>query len=185
MLNTKYIIQKDQQGQDQVFPNPEALGAAWFVKGFRFENDPASVMNALSNFNPRDTAVLFASDKSAVPATLAADSAGTIQLLYNDNDEVSYRSSSTAPRFAVFSEVFYNKGWKALIDGKETPIIRTNYVLRGLMIPAGQHQIQFIFHPASYYTGQTLTLIASIIILLALIAAAYFTFRSVQNKVPA
>lgn len=185
MLNTKYIIQKDQQGQDQVIPNPEALGAAWFVKGLRFENGPAAVMNALSNFNPRDTAVLFAADKAQVPATLASDSAGSIQLLYNNNDEVSYRSNAAAPGFAVFSEVFYNKGWKALIDGKESPIIRTNYVLRGLMVPAGQHQIQFVFHPASYYTGQTLTLVASIVILLALLAAAWFTFRPGRNAVPA
>ncbi len=185
MLNTKYVIQKDPQGQDQVIPNAEALGAAWFVKGFRFENGPAAVMKALNNFNPRDTAVLFAADKSQVPAALAADSAASIQLLYNDNDEAAYRSNSTSPGFAVFSEVFYSKGWKALIDGKETPIIRTNYVLRGLMVPAGQHQIQFVFQPASYYTGQTLTMIASILILLALAAAAYFTFRPVRNKAQA
>jgi hypothetical protein len=185
MLNTKYIIQKDQQGQDQVVPNTEALGAAWFVKGFRFENGPAAVMNALSNFNPRDTAVLFSTDKSQVPATLAADSASGIQFVYNNNDEVAYRSNSASPGFAVFSEVFYNKGWKALIDGKESPIIRTNYVLRGLTIPAGQHQIQFVFHPAAYYTGQTLTLIASIVILLTLMVAAYFTFRQKRSAAAA
>ncbi|RYY43008.1 MAG: hypothetical protein EOO06_20330 [Chitinophagaceae bacterium] len=182
MLNTKYIIQKDQQGADQVYPNPDALGAAWFVKAIRFENDPRSVMNALTNFSPRDTAILFAADKQKVPANLATDSTGTITLLNNDNDIVTYQSNSAAEGFAVFSEVYYDKGWKAYIDNKETPIIRTNYVLRGLVIPAGQHQIRFEFKPASFYTGQTITQIANIIILLALIAAAYFVYRNGRKK---
>lgn len=182
MLNTKYIIQKDQQGTDQVLPNPEALGAAWFVNGVRFENGPAAVMNALSNFSPRDTAILFAEDKNQVPANLGGDSTGTIRLLNNDNDVVLYRSNSTAPAFAVFSEIFYSKGWKAYIDGKESPIIRTNYVLRGLVVPAGQHEIKFEFRPASYYTGETIAQIACILILLALIAAAFHLYRSSRRE---
>ncbi|RYY42435.1 MAG: hypothetical protein EOO06_21190 [Chitinophagaceae bacterium] len=104
-------------------------------------------------------------------------------LLNNDNDVVTYQSNSAADGFAVFSEVYYDKGWKAYIDNKETPVIRTNYVLRGLVIPAGQHQIRFEFKPASFYTGQTITQIANIIILLALIAAAYFVYRNGRKKI--
>jgi uncharacterized membrane protein YfhO len=110
-----------------------------------------------------------------IPAS--SDSMQRIQLVRNDNDEVLYTSSSSTPGFAVFSEVFYNKGWKAYIDNKEAPIVRTNYVLRGLSIPAGQHQVRFEFHPASYYTGNTIALIASVLVFLALIAAAWFEFR--------
>ncbi|MDQ6609327.1 MAG: hypothetical protein M3Y85_05860, partial [Bacteroidota bacterium] len=129
MLNTKYIIQKDQQGKDQVFNNPDALGAAWFVKGIRYESTPQAVMNALSSFNPKDTAVLFTADQKQIGATsIAADSTGFIRLLKNDNDVIDYQSSSSTTGFAVFSEVFYEKGWKAYIDGKESPIIRTYYV---------------------------------------------------------
>ncbi|MDQ3276727.1 MAG: YfhO family protein, partial [Bacteroidota bacterium] len=185
MLNTKYIIQKDQQGQDQVIPNPNALGAAWFVRSVRFENGPKEVMNALSNFSPADTAVLFASNRAQVPANLQPDSAATIRLLSNENDVVTYQSSSTGTGFAVFSEVYYDKGWKAYIDGKETPVLRTNYVLRGLVVPAGQHTIKFEFHPSAFYTGQTLAQIACVLILLALLAAAYFVYRNNRRAVEA
>ncbi|RYZ56572.1 MAG: hypothetical protein EOO14_12170, partial [Chitinophagaceae bacterium] len=182
MLNTKYVIQKDAQGQDQVIPNPGNLGAAWFVSGIRYENGPREVMDALSNFSPADTAVLFAKDKSLLPAALQADSSASIRLLRNDNDVVTYQSNVAGNGFAVFSEIFYDKGWKAYIDEKETPIIRTNYVLRGLAVPAGQHTIRFEFHPTSFYTGQTITQIAAALILLALIAAAYYVYKSYRKK---
>lgn len=182
MLNTKYIIQRDAQGQEQVFSNPEALGAAWFVNGLRFENSAADVMAALSNFNPRDTAVLFAEDKGALNAA-PMDSAASIRLLYNNNDEAAYVSNAASAGFAVFSEIFYDKGWKAYIDGQEAPIIRTNYVLRGLSIPAGQHQIKFEFKPASYYTGNTISTIASLLIYVFLILAAWQWYKRRNNTV--
>ena len=181
MLNTKYIIQKDVQGVDQVYNNPDALGAAWFVKAVRFENGAAEVMNALSNFNPKDTAILFTADRNNVQAA-PVDSAAQVQLLYNRNDEVAYTSNATAPGFAVFSEIFYSKGWKAYIDGKEAPILRTNYVLRGLSIPAGQHQIKFEFKPASYYTGNTISTIASILVFIYLALAAWQWYKN-RNRV--
>lgn len=185
MLNTKYVIQKDQQGQDQVIPNPGNLGAAWFVNSVRFENGPREVMDALSNFSPADTAILFAKDKSLLPASLQVDSSATIRLLRNDNDVVTYQSNAAGTGFAVFSEIFYDKGWKAYIDEKETPIIRTNYVLRGLVVPAGQHTIRFEFRPTAFYTGQAITQIAAALILLALIAAAYFVYRNNRKQVVA
>jgi uncharacterized membrane protein YfhO len=77
--------------------------------------------------------------------------------------------------------VFYAKGWKAYIDGKETPIIRTNYILRGLSVPSGQHEIRFEFKPASYYTGNTVSLIASIVILLTLVLAGWQVYK--QNRI--
>ncbi|HEY1114499.1 MAG TPA: YfhO family protein [Chitinophagaceae bacterium] len=181
MLNTKYIITGDQQsGQPMAQQNPEALGAAWFVKGLRFAPDGIGVMNALDNFNPRDTAVLAVSDQNRTTAPAASDSTASITLVKHDNDQMIYRSSNTVNGFGVFSEIFYDRGWKAYIDGKETPIIRTNYVLRGLNIPAGQHEIRFDFRPASYYTGETIALIANIIIFLLLIAAAFQVYR--RNK---
>lgn len=181
MLNTKYIIQKDAQGVDQVYNNPDALGAAWFVKGVRFENGAAEVMNALSNFNPKDTAVLFAADRNNVSAG-AVDSAAQVQLLYNNNDEVAYMTNAATAGFAVFSEIFYSKGWKAYIDGKEAPIVRTNYVLRGLSVPAGNHQIKFQFKPASYYTGNTISTIASILVFVYLALAAWQLYKN-RNRI--
>jgi hypothetical protein len=181
MLNTKYIIFGDQQsGQPMAQQNPQALGAAWFVHAVRFAPDGIGVMNALDNFNPQDTAIVAQSDQSKVTIPAATDSAATIQLLRNTNDEVVYRSTNAANGFGVFSEIFYDRGWKAYIDNKETPIIRTNYVLRGLNIPAGQHEIRFEFKPVSYYTGETIALVASIIIWLLLLVAAFQIYR--HNK---
>ena len=84
---------------------------------------------------------------------------------------MTYHSTSSGPRFAVFSEVYYDRGWHAYVDGNEVPILRTNYVLRGLALPAGQHNIDFVFHPTSYFTGRVIQIVASII-LLALLAFA-------------
>lgn len=178
MLNTKYIITGDQQtGQPIAQQNPEALGAAWFVKSVRFAPDGIGVMNALDHFSPRDTAIIAVSDQNRVTPPAGSDSAATITLVRNTNDEVIYRSNNAANGFGVFSEIFYDRGWKAYIDNKETPIIRTNYVLRGLNIPAGQHEIRFVFHPASYYTGETVSLITNLVILLVLLVAAFQIYR--------
>jgi uncharacterized membrane protein YfhO len=176
------VIQADQQGKEQIITNPEALGHAWFVKAVRYENSPRNVMDALTSFNPRDTAILFASSQNLVQNIQPADSTANISLVFNDNDVALYKSNSTTNSFAVFSEVYYDKGWKAYIDGKETPIIRTNYVLRGIVVPAGQHDIKFEFRPGSYYTGETIAMVAGILIFLALIAAAFQLYRKRETK---
>jgi hypothetical protein len=178
MLNTKYVIFGDQQsGQPVAQQNPQALGAAWFVKSVRFAPDGIGVMNALDNFNPKDTAIVATSDQSKVSVPNATDSAAAIALVSNRNDVVTYRSNNGSNGFGVFSEIFYDRGWKAYIDNKETPIIRTNYVLRGLNIPAGQHEIRFEFKPASYSTGETISLVTNIAIWLVLLVAAYQVYR--------
>lgn len=166
MLNTKYIIQPASDGGDTVVRNKGWLGPVWFVHGVRFEPTAGAVMNALSHFHPKDTAILFSRDSAKVAYDATADTTGSIQLIKNDNDVVTYRSESPYRRFAVFSEVYYKRGWRAWIDEKEEPIIRTNYVLRGLSIPKGRHLIRFIFRPLSYYLGRQMQWMASIIFLL-------------------
>ncbi|MBV9988523.1 MAG: YfhO family protein [Chitinophagaceae bacterium] len=177
MLNTKYII-VNQNGQTALQANPNALGAAWFVKAIDYRKTPAEIMTALSSFNPKDTALV---EESYRPMHLVAsprtDSAATIRLVYNDNDVVEYRSSSSNPEFAVFSEVYYDAGWIATIDGKETPIVRTDYVLRGLQVPAGSHRIVFEFKPRSFYNSNTAAIGASALIWILLIGAAVSTLR--------
>jgi uncharacterized membrane protein YfhO len=95
---------------------------------------------------------------------------------------MTYHSTSANARFAVFSEVYYNRGWYASIDGNPAPIIRTNFVLRGLAIPAGTHDIRFTFHPASYYTGRTIQVIASILLLILLVLAAVKEWRAAAAR---
>ena len=151
-------------------------------------------MDALTGLDTKDTAIVFGADSSKVaydvlPVNDSAMTAGagpgsahdTIELTKNDNDEMDYSSAASRKRFAVFSEVFYDRGWKAYIDGAETPIIRTNYMLRGLSVPAGKHDIRFVFHPASYYTGRTLQILAGLILLVMLLWAGVMEWRNVKK----
>lgn len=178
MLNTKYFIQKDAQGQTQKYQkNDGALGNCWFVKNISFVKNADQEMSALDHLNPKDTAVVQDTYRVSIPFMPAGDTTGSIRLIKNDNDVVTYFSSSTSNQFAVFSEVYYKSGWKAFIDGKETPIVKTDYVLRGLPIPAGQHQIIFKFEPESYYKGKSLTTIFSIILVLLLAAGLFMEWR--------
>ncbi len=179
MLNTKYIITSGQQNGQQLMSqeNPGALGAVWFVKAIDFKKSPADVMSALTNFNPKDTAIIEESLKQGLHTNAAGDSSAFIKLIVNDNDNIDYQSSSSKDEFAVFSEIFYDDGWVATIDGKESPIIRTNYVLRGLQIPAGKHNIHFEFKPAAFTNSNTAAIGASAFIWLLLGFAAFTSLR--------
>lgn len=175
MLNTKYIIHGTSSAQ-QVEPNPNACGAAWFVKGLLKVNTPKEEIEALTNLDVKDTAVI----QSTTAATLQPfvyDSTASIKLVKNENDVITYTSKTNTPQFAVFSEIYYNKGWNAYIDGKEAPYVKVNYVLRGMMVPAGEHQIVFKFEPKSHALGWQLTNIASIITILLLGLAIFFQFK--------
>lgn len=147
MLNTKYVISGNLA--TDTLPNKEACGNVWFVKGIKFEKDAASVMKALDNFNPKDTAIIEEKDKIASLSKLSNDSSATIALLKNDNDSVTYTASTKKDQLAVFSEIYYPLGWKAYVDDKETPIVKVNYVLRGIVVPAGAHHIKFELKPTS------------------------------------
>jgi hypothetical protein len=182
MLNTKYLILPDQQsGAPQVQQNANALGACWFVNGIRAEKGPAAIMNALTNFNPKDTAVIEQKNIPNIQVDKVKDSLASIVLIKNNNDEINYQSNSSTTNFAIFSEIFYDAGWIATIDGKESPIFQTNYVLRGLVVPSGKHQIVFSFKPASYYTGNKAAIGSSVIIWLLLFAAVASSFRKKNN----
>ncbi len=183
MLNTKYIIFGDER-MDTALVNTGNLGAAWFPSTSLAKNNAQEVMAALDAFDPRTTAVVFAADAPNVSVNAGA-AGDTIQLLRNANDSVFYQYSAAAPRFAVFSEIFYPEGWIAMVDGKELPIVRTNYVLRGVNLPAGQNkQIQFVFRPKSYYNGVQVSMIAGIIVLLIILAVPVWWFRN-RSKAPA
>ena len=178
MLNAKYIIQQNQQnGQPTAFPNPNALGNCWFVKAVSFKKTPLEVMNSLTTLNTKDSAVVEEADKALVKYDETSDSTASIVLNKNENDFVEYSSKAASARFAVFSEIFYNAGWKAYIDGKETPIVKTNYALRGLSVPAGEHKITFEFKPSSYYNSLRISNIASALIWLLLFVSGFLLYN--------
>ncbi len=182
MLNTKYVIVAGKDNQPIAQQNPASLGPCWFVKAVVFKNTPGEAMKAMDNFNPKDTAIVEAAFKAAIPFAPMADSTASIGLIKNDNDIVTYKSNAATNQFAVFSEIYYASGWKAYIDDKEAPIVKTNYVLRGLAVPAGIHTIRFEFKPASYYNSFVYAVIGSALAWLLVIAALVQWFRKTQNS---
>jgi len=179
MLNVKYFIQKEENGQTTAYEkNNGALGNCWLVKSVQYVKDANAEMNALGNFNPKDTAIVQEIFKSSIPFEPVADSSATISLVKNDNDVINYSFNAASNQFAVFSEVYYKSGWKAYIDGKEAPIVKVNYVLRGLAVPAGKHDIKFGFKPQGYYKGKSLTSIFSIVLIVILAAGIFMEWRN-------
>ncbi len=170
MLNMRYIIAKD----DNVIRNPNALGNAWFVGNYQIAGNAEAEMQAINSFDPATTAIVdkrFENYLSGLPSSGAAT--GTLTLKSYHPDTLVYQSQSGTEQLAVFSEVYYDKGWQAYIDGKPAEHIRVNYVLRAMRVPAGEHAIQFIFKPQSYYTGVKISL-ASAWLTLILVAGTIF-----------
>lgn len=183
MLNVKYLIQTGQNGLTaNSQKNDGALGPVWFVNHIQFVKNADEEMKALDNFSPKDTAFVQEQYKTAVTLPVA-DSTATIRLVKNDNDYITYQSESATNQFAVFSEIYYKSGWKAYIDGKEAPIVKTDYVLRGLSVPAGKHTINFEFKPQGYYKGWKITSIANILLLLLLAGSLFFEWFKNRKKI--
>ena len=105
-----------------------------------------------------------------------------LALVNNNNDEVNYKSSSTKKQLAVFSEIYYKQGWKAYIDNVEAPIVKANYVLRALVVPAGSHSIRFEFKPVIVNTAQKAAAAASIIIWGLLAGLGLTTYKKWKSE---
>ena len=93
-----------------------------------------------------------------------------------------YSAKAASEQLAVFSEIYYDKGWNAYIDGKKMPYFRVDYLLRALVLPAGEHTVEFKFHPKSYYTGNKVSLASSLLLILAILGYAYNEFREKRKK---
>lgn len=182
MLNTKYVIQNNQ-GKLQITPNPTALGAAWFVKNIEVLKTPQAVMTALTKLNTKDSAVTETSFAEIVKGSFITDSANIILLIKNENDIATYKSKTNSPQFAVFSEVYYDRGWNAYLDGKLVPHAKVNYVLRGMPVPAGEHEIVFKFEPKSHALGWTITNICSLLMLALLVLGVFMEFKKKKKVV--
>ena len=173
MLNTKYFI--SQQGQVQ--QNPGAMGNAWFVNNVNIVANADAEIAALNGFNPDSTAIVDLRFSEQIIDNL--DNSNTaINLEEYKPNYLKYTSSSAKDGIAIFSEIYYDKGWNAYIDGKLKPHFRANYVLRGMQIPAGNHLVEFKFEPSTYKTGETVALASSVTLLLLL---AFVSFKELRK----
>jgi hypothetical protein len=183
MLNTRYFIQANPKtGQPLASLNPAAFGPCWLVKAIHFVNNSDEEMKALDSINTKDTAIVQKSFESKIKFMPVPDSSATIRLLENLNDKLSYQFSSKTNQFAVFSEVYYNKGWNVYLDGNSADYCKVDYVLRGMPIPAGDHRIEFRFEPRTFYLGEKISWVASIIAYLLFFGAIWWTWTDWNKK---
>jgi ABC-type multidrug transport system fused ATPase/permease subunit len=181
MLNTKYLIEKTPDGKGTVaVRNPGALGNCWFVKGIKYVSGPVEEMQALDNFNPKDTAVINETYKDDLKDIAATDTTATIKQTAFDNMDIKYQSHSNAANVAVFSEIFY-KDWNAYIDGKKVPVAKADYVLRALLIPAGDHMIEFKFEPTVFAISTMISTIAIWLLVALLLFLCYRVYKEVTE----
>jgi hypothetical protein len=191
MLNTKYIIIPGQRKEPVAMPNTSACGNAWFVDEVKWANNADEEVNSLNAqslqdttpvpnaFDPRKTAVMRTTFKKDLGNyVFGKDQNAAIKLTKYGLDDLSFQSANSKDGLAVFSDIYYSKGWKAYVDGKETPIMKANYVLRAIKVPAGNHNITFEFRPASFYNGQKAGLVCSILLLGVCITALFYAVRS-------
>lgn len=177
MLNTKYIIYNPGE---EPFVNQNTNGNSWFVKDMNFVDNADAEMLALGKVDLKTTAVINKKYQEVVKPP-QFDSTASIQLTSYLPNHLTYKSKTNTTQVAVFSEVFYPKGWNAYIDGQKVEYFSANYVLRAMNIPAGEHTIEFKFEPQSYKIGSTVSLAGSILLLLLVIGtlgwSAYKEFK--------
>ncbi|PHR87065.1 MAG: hypothetical protein COA80_19105, partial [Leeuwenhoekiella sp.] len=178
LLNTKYIITQNEEGQEQVQINPQAAGNAWFVQNLKIVPDADAEILALDSINVRQTAVIqkeFAGllERNVFPQ----DSTQSIKLVEHRGDYLKYQSQASGDKLAVFSEVYYPNGWQAYIDGKPTEHFKVDYILRGMKVPAGKHIIEFKFEPQVVRTGSTISLASNVILVVLLLGALAFSIK--------
>ena len=179
MLNTKYFLVPGEGGALTAQQNPQAYGNAWLVNDIETVSGPDAEFAALGTVSDlRNTAIV---DEGFAPALRAQnpDGNGSIELISYAPDELRYRFNAPTDQLAVFSEIWYGPdlGWEATIDGQPAELIRANYALRALSVPAGEHEIVMAFAPDSYATGRTISLICSVLIVLGVIGALVYRYR--------
>lgn len=178
MLNTKYIIFPDDKGNNSFQKNPDANGNAWFVNKINFVNSANEEIKALDHLKTKYEAVANIKFKEFTTNNYPKDSSAIIKLTKMETTKFTYQSFSNETQFAVFSEMYFDD-WVAYINGIEAPILRVNYVLRGLEIPKGKHEIIFEFQPKIIQKGNRIVLTSYILFLL--IPLGWY-FLSRKNK---
>jgi hypothetical protein len=180
MLNTRYII---YDLNNNPLRNNYAYGNAWFVNDFQIVKNADEEIAALNNIDPKDLAVIDQRFVNYIDGkSFQKDLNGNIKLTEYEPNYLKYTANASTEQLTVFSEIYYADGWKAYIDGNEVPHFRVDYVLRALILPAGEHTVEFKFHPESYYTGNKISLASSLLFILAIAGFAFTEYRKRSKK---
>ncbi len=179
MLNARYVVQA-RGGQAIVMRNPDALGNAWFVREVKWVGNADEEIMALNDLHPAVTAVVDSSQWTLDLKGTSFDSTATIALEHQDKnnpDLLRYHSHSRTDQVAVFSEIHYQPDWFAYIDGKPADYVRANFVLRAMVVPAGDHVIEFKNEAPRLHRLNRVTLAVSILTLLIMGGAVFMVYR--------
>ena len=177
-LNVKYLIGKDDQDQDQLYINPDALGNAWSIDSLLILDNPDELLNKLKDTDISKIALgLKNSIPKDLPQTFESKDLIKIEKVKNSSSHLTYNYNALSEQLIVFSEIYYPSGWEVFIDGEKSNFFDINYLLRGMLIPEGKHEIEFFFSPEIVKTGINIRII-TIIITFSLIA--YMLYR--ENK---
>jgi len=183
MLNAKYVIGLEKgsnQMQEALVRNKHALGNAWFVDSYKLVSTADEEITSLKNLDPAKEAVIRDKYKEYLGDVGSGD--GQIQLKSYLPNELVYEYQASDNGLVVFSEIYYDKGWNAYIDGKELPFFAVNYTLRGMVVPKGSGEIIFKFEPVSYEFAQITSWISSILLLLLLGYVGYRKFSDLKAE---
>ncbi|MCR9263203.1 MAG: YfhO family protein [Flavobacteriaceae bacterium] len=183
MLNVKYIIQQDEEGNSFPALNDNANGNAWFVERLLSVSSANEEIAALKDFDSKSEAVV---NTTAYPRLTKnryeLDSLASIRLEDYRPNYLKYRTNNSNEGFAVFSEMYYPSGWNAFIDGKPEPHYKVDYALRGMKVPAGTHEIEFKFEPKVVETGSQISLAACTLLGLIIVGGVGYSFVSKKSK---
>lgn len=174
MLNVKYILYGPDE--NNIIPNPAANGPAWFVPLAALVNSPAEELSATASVDTKKMAVIDQS-QFTLTGSVAFDSTATVKLVEQKPAYMKYETTSTTGGLVVFSEIYYPKGWHAFIDGQEVPLLRANYVLRALEVPAGKKTIEMRFEPKPYIIGNKITMASSWLLLVIVLGGIGYSVR--------
>ncbi|MCD4683148.1 MAG: YfhO family protein [Bacteroidales bacterium] len=183
MLNTRYIIQPDDQNQASVIPNTRASGNAWFVEEVKVVKNADEELEALNDFDPETTAIvdeLFS--KYLDGFAPGFDSVAQIQLIDYQPNHLQYQSNTKKDQLVVFSEIYYDKGWNAYVDEEFVPHFRVNYVLRAMIVPAGEHKVDFKFEPKVYRVGEKISFASSLLVIFLILGYGFYEIRNYFRK---
>lgn len=183
MFNVKYNIVQNQ-GEILAQPNPEANGNAWFVQDLNVVEDDNAAILALNDIDTKTTAIIKQKFTTEIDQEqFQKDSLAKIKIVDYKMNHLVYESQSQNKGFAVFSEMYYPKGWQAYIDGKPVNHVQVDYTLRGLPIPKGEHQIEFKFEPQVIQTGSQISLAGHVLFVLVLIFGIFKFYKKSSTPV--
>ncbi|HET6558346.1 MAG TPA: YfhO family protein, partial [Prolixibacteraceae bacterium] len=158
--------------------NAHALGNAWLVEQVKVVDNADEEIKSLRGFEPQRTAIVNKKFVDELGGFTSGTGEGQIRLTEYKPNYLKYEATiSGGNQLAVFSEIYYPKGWKSYIDGKEVTHVQANYVLRAMVVPAGKHEIEFKFEPESYFMGNKVSMASSILLLLAIAGYLIYVFK--------